>query len=472
MLNNEHRKEIYEALQPKPKIALHKPKTQLRIHFLGAAYAVSSKQMICSPFVQRTIKMPEMFMKLGHQVYHYGHEKSEVNCTEHISVTNDGILKASYGDDYDKRKHPPKIYADDDAIKKFHENAEPTLRERIQPDDIVVSLFGWGDRPLCERIEDLPCHVVEASIGYPDSYHTTRVFQSPTKMHFERGRSDAVLKMRAKYPDSEPAKKYREWERLTGNEPDANSIVIPPMSDPRDFEYSENKSDYMLLIGRVDRCKGLDIAIKLAEYTGDKLIIAGPLKEDADGKPIPLKDIASVPIPKNVEYIGIADADMRRELNRDARVCVLPSRFLEPGHNTHIEAALSGTPVLVPFSGITMDYVWQGINGFLCQPDDFADYVEAYERIDEIKHWDCLQYGLNFSLDRLSLFYHEWFHRIIRNAHRDFWEVPPKNTRADLNWLDPKPIYPYPTEKVETKIKQIQNKIEAETGYLDPVSIA
>ena len=36
--------------------------------------------------------------KRGHTVYHYGHKDSKVNCTEHITVTDNEILKNTYGD--------------------------------------------------------------------------------------------------------------------------------------------------------------------------------------------------------------------------------------------------------------------------------------------------------------------------------------------------------------------------------------
>ena len=408
-----------------------------------------------------------MFMNLGHQVFHLGHEESKVNCTEHISVTNTEIIKKCYGEDYDMTEPPPNAVADDSAFQHFHKEAERELRKRIQPDDIVLSLFGWADKPLIDRIQDLPCHIIEASIGYPDSAFQNRVFQSPCKFNFERGRSSATLHMRADFPDSEPAKKFRTWERLTENEPDTQSTVIPPMTDPRDIEYSENKKDYMILVGRINRCKGLDIAIKLAEYTDTKLIIAGMRDKHKHLKNLSdreyLEYVAAVKVPDNVEFIGTADLKTRSTLYRDARVAVFMSRFLEPGHNTHIEANMAGTPIIVPNHGITMDYVMQGVNGFLCHPDDFSDVVDAYESIDQIKPSDCRDYAMNFSLDRISLMYHNWFHKVIQNSHRDFWEVIPKDNRIDKDWLR-FPEYPYPHEKVKQKIVEIRHKIASEAS--------
>ena len=433
----------------KPK---RKQPEQLRLHVFGVAYGVSDKTMLSSPFVQRTVKFPEMMKNLGHHVTFYGHERSDVVCDEFVPVTNDDVIKRTYGS-CDHTVPPDKVKPDDIAFRYFHANAERELRKRVQPDDIVLSFFGFGDKPLCDRIKDLPCHIVEASIGYPDSFADYRVYQSPSKMHFERGRSDAVVRMRELYPDSKPAKEFRTWERTNVNEPDTGATVIPNFYDPRDYPYNPNAGgDYLFFIGRVHPCKGLTTAIKLAEYTGEKLVVAGPGDINSAG----------VPIPKNVEYVGVLDLEARGQYYHDAIACVLPSEFLEPGHSTHIEAGYAGRPIIVPNQGITMDFVRQGVNGFRCHPNDFPDYVEAYERInDEIAPADCRAYAMNFSMDRVSLVYHEWFHKIIANAHRAKWEVPER--RVDLEWLS-FPEFPYPAEKVEQKITAIQGKIEAETA--------
>ena len=425
-------------------------RTRLRIFVVGIAYGGSNKKMLSSPFVQRTVRFPEMMKALGHEVYHLGHERASVDCTEHITVMYDDVLERVYG--HADMQLPPKgAAADDLAFQYFHINVEREIRKRVQKGDIIVSFCGWGDQPLFDRLRDLPCFLVEGSIGYPDSFNDYKVYQSPSKMHLERGRAAAVVRMRAEYPESEPAKKYRTWEKLTESEPDAKSVCIPNFYDPSEFERTDKKSDYMLFIGRIEKCKGLNMALKLAEYTGDRLIVAGPGDLSA----------AEVPIPKSVEFVGVADLDKRKELYRDARVAVLMSRFLEPGHSTHIEAGFGECPIIVPNTGITMDFVRQGYNGFRCHPDDFSDVVNAYENIDLIEPANCFDYAMNFSMDRIALIYHEWFHKIIRNAECGEWDVLPPEYRTDLSWLA-FPEFPYPAEAVARRREQIQSQIGRE----------
>ena len=227
--------------------------------------------------------------------------------------------------------------------------------------------------------------------------------------------------------------------------------MIPNFYDPAEFEYTDEKSDYMLFIGRVQKCKGLDTALKLSEYTGDRLIIAGPGDLSS----------AEVSIPKQVEFVGLANLYERRILYRDARVAVLMSEFLEPGHSTHIEAGFGKCPIIVPNTGITMDFVRQGYNGYRCHPKDFSDVVNAYENIDLIDPDNCLDYAMNFSMERVALIYHEWFHKIIRRAECGDWDVLQPEYRTDLGWLA-FPEFPYPAAAVARRREQIQSQIGKE----------
>jgi hypothetical protein len=66
-------------------------------HCLSVPYSPTRKDVSLCAFVQKVYKFCDEMTKRGHTVYHYGHENSIVNCTEHINVTNNDILINSYG---------------------------------------------------------------------------------------------------------------------------------------------------------------------------------------------------------------------------------------------------------------------------------------------------------------------------------------------------------------------------------------
>ena len=105
-----------------------------------------------------------------------------------------------------------------------------------------------------------------------------------------------ILKILHKnYSHVKEIKGYRYYDRIDSNQPDCNSVVIPHYFNIDDFDYSENKKDHLLFIGRLNTGKGIDIAAEAAKRAGVKLVIAGP------------GDINSLNLSGNIEYVGHAD---------------------------------------------------------------------------------------------------------------------------------------------------------------------
>ncbi|HUC90527.1 MAG TPA: glycosyltransferase [Paenibacillus sp.] len=112
---------------------------------------------------------------------------------------------------------------------------------------------------------------------------------------------------------------------------------------PEEYDYSEQKQEYLLFMGRILPDKGVHHAISVAEITGRKLIIAGPVKDEAyfDKELKPRIDGQS-----NIEYIGAVGGKRKLELLKHAGCLLFPSTYEEPFGLTIIEAMVSGTPVL------------------------------------------------------------------------------------------------------------------------------
>ena len=330
-----------------------------------------------------------MLKKLDHTVYHYGHENSEVDCTEHIPVIDDFVLQKTYGTS-DHNGAPNGYSVDDVAFTTFDINTERELRKRLKPGDFVLTSF--PHKNIAERLSDLPVHVVEWGIGYPQVYADYRVYESNGWMHFHRG--------------IEHANGTRSY-----NEPDWCSAVIPNYFDPDEFEFCEQKDDYMLFIGRVDPCKGIEIVLELAERTGKRLLIAGPnlMGDDLFAK-----------LPPQAEYLGVVGPDERQPLMAKAMAVVCPSLYLEPFLGVHIEAGFCGTPIITTNWGAPVEYCKHGVTGFRCQTG--AEFVHAVEHIGEIQPEKCRIWAYNnFSMDKVGQYYHEYFQTLYRNINGFFW---------------------------------------------------
>ena len=203
--------------------------------------------------------------------------------------------------------------------------------------------------------------------------------------------------------------------------PNWTDEVIPNYFNPAHFEYSEEKDDYLLFIGRITASKGVEIAMRLADQFGLKLKVAGQgdFVTEMGWEPYDC-----------VEILGSVGLERRKQLMARAKAGICASWYIEPFCGTHIEFGMSGTPVLTTDWGVFTETVQQGKNGWRCR--SYAEFVAGMERIDEIKPEVCRDMALNYSMDRVALMYHDYFERLLDMVHQsNFWEVG-KDRKAAL----------------------------------------
>lgn len=63
-----------------------------------------------------------MMHKRGHEIFHYGHEDSRLDCTEYITVVTNDDFEKSYGN-HNWRENFFQFNMKDHAYQTFHKNA-------------------------------------------------------------------------------------------------------------------------------------------------------------------------------------------------------------------------------------------------------------------------------------------------------------------------------------------------------------
>jgi glycosyltransferase involved in cell wall biosynthesis len=186
--------------------------------------------------------------------------------------------------------------------------------------------------------------------------------------------------------------------------------VIPNYFDLDDFDYSENKKNYILYLGRVNAGKGVDIAIQATEKAQIPLIVAG------SGS---IADLGYSSTPAHVTEFGYADYHQRRRLLSEARALIIGSKYLEPFAGVQVEAWLSGTPVISPDWAAFAEYNIQGETGFRCQM--FRDFVSACTLADTLSPRRCRRHGEQFSLESIGPKFDRYFQDILDVKHGQGW---------------------------------------------------
>lgn len=318
------------------------------------------------PFSIAVIKFVNNMKALGWNCIHYGLIGCEVDCETVICLD--------------------KIYTNRTAcIDQYNRKAAGEIKKRKQPGDMIMCFHGWENQVAAEANKDLP--IVEPSIGYETKavFAPYRVFTSYAQMHLFYGERGMLMK------------------------PSWFDAVIPNAFTPGEFEYSDKKKDYILYFGRVIENKGVHIAIQATEKTGHKLIIAGPGS---------LTDMGYHEIPKHVEVFGVANAEQRKELMRDARAIIGPTYYVEPFGNMVAEGYFSGTPAITADWGGFTETVIQGVTGFRCR--EMREFVDALNNIDKIKSEDCQRWAMtNYTEEIVHKKLDDYFKKILeQNFYR------------------------------------------------------
>jgi glycosyltransferase involved in cell wall biosynthesis len=374
---------------------------KFRFHLLGLAHLPTVKEISCCAYTQKNLKLSKMLMDLGHEVFFYGVEGSEVCCTEMVECLSEKRRISVYGD-YDIKSNFFKGDGSDAAYQSFNMKAIEEIRKRAVKSDFLLLSMGRWQEPIVKSVADIGMKAVEAGIGYEGTFADFRVYESYAWMH----------------------NLYGAQKIIDGRYYDA---VIPNYFDVDDFPYQESKSDYVLYIGRLVKRKGLEIAVEATRRAGKQLIVAGQgsLKSPNEGF-----DYSKA---EHVKHVGSVGPSERAELMGSAQCVLVPTYYLEPFGGVAVEAQMCGTPVITSDWGAFTENMVHGMTGYRCRTiEEFVWAIDACKNIDPnvCRNWAVT----NYSTTRVARMYQEYFERLNRLSSGGFYAENPD--RGQLSWLN------------------------------------
>lgn len=387
---------LTQTLSPIPKIEDVPVNQKMRFHVLALPHTVTHKEYNCCAYSMKVLNLCKMLMHLGHEVIHYGTEGSVVECTEHVTVVDKKTLINCYGD-YDWKKTFFKHNISDLANSTFNKNAIIEIQKRKQSKDFLLCHWGIGHQSIAETVgKDML--VVEPGIGYDNIFANFKVFESYSWMHTVYGMKSV---------------NHGSWY----------DAVIPNYFDPDDFQFSNEKENYYVYLGRFIYQKGLTIAIETTQRLGVKLIVAGQgdLREA----------VGNIDI-SHVENIGHVNVQQRNALVSKAKASFVPTLYLEPFGGVAVESMMQGTPVITSDWGAFTETVLHGLTGYRCKT--MEQFCWAAENIESINPFICRNWAIqNYSLGAVARMYQEYFEQLYRLWESGWYSI--NQDRKNLDWL-------------------------------------
>ncbi len=175
------------------------------------------------------------------------------------------------------------------------------------------------------------------------------------------------------------------------------------------FPYSAEAEDYLLIAGRIVPEKGFKEAIELAQATGERLFIIGPVYPDQQGY---FDQYIKPHLNEKILYLGAMEQEQLVKYYQKAKAFVTPIQWEEPFGLTTIEAMACGTPVISLKRGAAPELIKNGKTGYVV--GSVGEMASALRKISKINRADCrLHIEQNFSNQQMIDSYEAVFQNII-----------------------------------------------------------
>jgi UDP-glucose:tetrahydrobiopterin glucosyltransferase len=194
---------------------------------------------------------------------------------------------------------------------------------------------------------------------------------------------------------------FAEQVRIIGNGLDIDLYPFNPRPERR-----------LAWVGRIAPEKGLEDALAVAERTALPLDVLGIVEDRAYWQAV-RERFPSAP----VTYHGFLDTpDMVAILRRSVALLMTP-KWTEAFGNVVMEALACGVPVISYRRGGPSEMLEDGVTGYLVEPDDIGEMVEAVAKAPRLDRRACRACAeRDFSLEAMGTRYEHWFAGLITRA--------------------------------------------------------
>lgn len=199
--------------------------------------------------------------------------------------------------------------------------------------------------------------------------------------------------------------------------PDADWVAtIPHGLDFGATPFAAAGQEYLVLVGRVSREKGIEEAIEVARRTGRRLVVAAKVHEDHEHELF--HTIVAPAIDEGVvDWRGEVSGAERDDLLAGATATLMLGGWPEPFGLVAIESMATGSPVIARRAGAYPEIIAHGRSGFLV--DDIDEAVLAVSRVAALdRRAIASEARARFSKERMTNRYEAAYRSLIDGSSR------------------------------------------------------
>jgi glycosyltransferase involved in cell wall biosynthesis len=157
--------------------------------------------------------------------------------------------------------------------------------------------------------------------------------------------------------------------------------------DRFDFQETVPGDAPLVFLGRIAPVKGTHRAVRVAQKTGRRLVIAGNVPDQPDERAYFEQEVEPYIDDEKIRYVGPVDDEEKNELLGRAAAFLMPIDWEEPFGIVMAEAMACGTPVIGTRRGSVPEVVVEGKTGFVS--DTVDEMVSAVEWIPDLDRTAC-----------------------------------------------------------------------------------
>lgn len=356
------------------------------LHVLGLPHTSTTNDYATCAYTMRVVRFCRMMTGRDRNVILYGSELNEAPCDEHVVVVSEERRQHWFGghDENDLGRGGFDWNPQSPWWSATNARIIGEIAQRAEPTDILCLTAGLSQKLVADAFPNMIG--AEIMVGYegiltdPRPSPVAAAFESHTHRHFVCGLNGW------RFP--------REYD-----------AVIPNQFDPAELPYGGG-GDYLLFIGRLVGGKAPQVAGRVADALGMKLVVAGP---GATAWGEGFVEAPEVRIEaQDLEYVGPVGVEERASLMGGAAVTIVPTIYQEPFGGVAVESMTCGTPVVAKDFGAFVETVKEGVSGYT-----FSTLQEAVDATEQAMRLDrrlVRQYALDhYSLDAVAPMYERWF---------------------------------------------------------------